>query len=136
MCLWFGKAAFHHLQNSQETHHSWHLGQSIQEWTKSNLWKTAFEKSERICPSNFLKAVFLKFYLPYLFLNTLFHLLNWHQRKGDFSWNEKLTFSLVESKFHHLVGLFTKKTILWFDTVIHTILCNPENHPLIFGTYK
>ena len=25
------------------------MGQSIQEWTKKKLWKTAFKKFERIC---------------------------------------------------------------------------------------
>ena len=43
-----------------------HLGQSIQEWTKENLWKTAFKKFEYICsaiPSGFLKTVVHKFYL-------------------------------------------------------------------------
>ena len=35
------------------------LGQNIQEWTKQNFWKTAFKKFE---VSNFLKAVFHKFY--------------------------------------------------------------------------
>ena len=49
------------------------LGQSIQEWTMSNWWKTAFKKFEggMAClkrtihhtASNFLKAVFHKFYL-------------------------------------------------------------------------
>ena len=45
------------------------MGQRIQ-WTKQNLWKTAFKKFERIWSawadnilSNFLKAVFHKFYL-------------------------------------------------------------------------
>ena len=33
------------------------LGQSIQKWTKKNLWQTAFKT-----PSNVLKAVFHKFY--------------------------------------------------------------------------
>ena len=43
---------------------------SIQEWTKLNLWKTAFIKFEGTwsawadhTPSNFLKTVFHKFYL-------------------------------------------------------------------------
>ena len=40
-----------------------HLSPSFQEWTKQNLWKTAFEKFEEHIPSNFLKAVFHKFYL-------------------------------------------------------------------------
>ena len=47
-----------------------HLGQSIQDWTKYNLWKTVFKKIEGIwsaeadhSPSIFLKAVFHKFYL-------------------------------------------------------------------------
>ena len=47
-----------------------HLGQSIQEWTKWNLWKKPFNKFE---VWNFLKAVFYKFYLGPLF-NTLSHL--------------------------------------------------------------
>ena len=47
-----------------------YLRQCIQEWTKQNLWKTAFKKSEGVwsavskadrTPSNFLKAVFHKF---------------------------------------------------------------------------
>ena len=51
------------------------MGQSIQEWNKSNLWKTAFKKFEAIwsaeadhmsasadhIASNFLKPVFHKF---------------------------------------------------------------------------
>ena len=44
------------------------MGQSIQEWTKENLWKTSFKKFEVIwsaeadyITSNFLKAVFQKF---------------------------------------------------------------------------
>ena len=39
------------------------MGQSIQEWTKQVLYKTAFKKFEGIwsyIPSNFLKAVFHK----------------------------------------------------------------------------
>ena len=46
------------------------MGQSIQEWTEQNLWKTAFKKFEEVwsalsfhIPSNFLKVVFHKFYL-------------------------------------------------------------------------
>ena len=49
---------------------SYYMGQSIQEWTKYNLWKTTFKKIEAICSasadhitSNFLKAFFHKFYL-------------------------------------------------------------------------
>ena len=38
-----------------------YLGQGVQEWTKQNLWKTAFKKFEVICTSNFLKAVFPNF---------------------------------------------------------------------------
>ena len=44
------------------------MGQSIQEWNKSNLWKTAFKKFEVIwsasadhIASHFLKPVFHKF---------------------------------------------------------------------------
>ena len=47
-----------------------HLGQGIHEWTKQNLWKTAFKIFEVIwsaladlITSNFLKGVFHKFYL-------------------------------------------------------------------------
>ena len=42
------------------------MGQSIQEWTKQVLYKTAFKKFEGIwsyIPSNFLKAVSHKTYL-------------------------------------------------------------------------
>ena len=46
------------------------LGQSIQEWIKRSLWKTAFKKFEVMwcakadyITSNFLKAVFNKFHL-------------------------------------------------------------------------
>ena len=48
--------------------HCWcdSMGQGIQEWTKQNLWKTAFKKFEGISSdhinSNFLKAIFRKFY--------------------------------------------------------------------------
>ena len=54
-----------------------YLGQSIQEWTKENLWQTAFKKFEGVwsawyglpkaehTPSNFVKAVFHKFYLDH-----------------------------------------------------------------------
>ena len=41
------------------------MGQGIQEWTKKNLWKTAFKKFEVIWSafnSNFLKVVFHNFY--------------------------------------------------------------------------
>ena len=41
-----------------------HMRQSIQEWTKKKLWKTAFKKFE--VPFNFLKAVFNKFFLSIL----------------------------------------------------------------------
>ena len=47
-----------------------HMGQSFQEWTKQNLWKTAFKRFEGVwstlrfhTPSHFLKVVFHKFYL-------------------------------------------------------------------------
>ena len=43
-----------------------YMGQSIQEWTKSVLWKTALKKFQGIWsayPSIFLKAVFHKIYL-------------------------------------------------------------------------
>ena len=47
-----------------------HMGQGIEECTKSNLWKTAFKKFEVVwsayadhITSNILKAVFHKFYL-------------------------------------------------------------------------
>ena len=47
-----------------------HLGQSIQGWTKQNIWKTTFKKFEGIwsakadhIPLVFLKAVFHRFYL-------------------------------------------------------------------------
>ena len=42
------------------------MGQSIEEETKQNLWKTAFKKFEGVWsakPANFSKAVFQKFYL-------------------------------------------------------------------------
>ena len=41
------------------------MGESIQEWTKSNLWKTAFKKIAQTdhITLNFLKAVFHKFQL-------------------------------------------------------------------------
>ena len=56
------------------------MGQIIQEWSKQNLWKTAFKKFELIwsaqadhITSNILKAVFhrfhlstLKFFVPYV----------------------------------------------------------------------
>ena len=49
------------------------MGQGIQEYTKYNLWKTAFKKLEVIqaahadhITSNSLKAVFHKFYLAIL----------------------------------------------------------------------
>ena len=46
------------------------MGQNIQEWTNYNLWNTAFKilevmwfvKTDRVTP-NFLKTLFLKFYL-------------------------------------------------------------------------
>ena len=42
--------------------------QSIEEWTKLILWKTAFKKFEADhITSNFLKAVFNKFYLVHFF---------------------------------------------------------------------
>ena len=41
------------------------MGQSIQEWTKQNSWKTAFKKLKTT--SYFLKAVFHKFYLVHSF---------------------------------------------------------------------
>ena len=56
------------------------VGQGIQEWTKQNLWKTAFKKFEGISsvlgrPYQFK---FFKGYLPQIlllpFLNTLFHM--------------------------------------------------------------
>ena len=37
------------------------MGQIIQEWTKQNLWKTAFKKVEGHTYSKCLKAVFDKF---------------------------------------------------------------------------
>ena len=47
-----------------------YMGLSIQEWTKENLWKTAFKKFEgtwsalvRRYPFKILKAVFHEFYL-------------------------------------------------------------------------
>ena len=52
-----------------KTYHELQLGQSIQEWTKWNLWRTAFKKVEVIWSAadhitwNFLKAVFPKFHL-------------------------------------------------------------------------
>ena len=42
--------------------HENHMRQSIEEWTKWNLWKTAFAYTDHIT-SNFLKAVFHKFHL-------------------------------------------------------------------------
>ena len=39
-----------------------YMEQSIQECTKLNFWKTAFKKFEGIWSSDFLKAVFRKFY--------------------------------------------------------------------------
>ena len=39
------------------------MWQSIQEWTKWNLWKTAFKQSLTLPLKKFLKAVFHKFYL-------------------------------------------------------------------------
>ena len=53
------------VSNSQ-----FYLGQSIQDWTKENFWKAAFKKLKGYglpkagrTPSNFLKAVYQKFYL-------------------------------------------------------------------------
>ena len=47
-----------------------YMGENIQQWTKKKFWKTAFKKIEVIwsvsaddVTSNFLKAVFHKFYL-------------------------------------------------------------------------
>ena len=40
------------------------MGQSIQEWTNQNLWKTAFKNFE--APSDFLKAVCHEFYFELL----------------------------------------------------------------------
>ena len=61
------------------------MGQDIREWTKKNLWKTAFKKfvSGHIT-SNILKAVFHKFVWsvleyrdPYVMLCTIqYHLYN------------------------------------------------------------
>ena len=57
------------------------MGQSIQEWTKENLWKPAFKKSEgvrsalsRLYPFKFFKGCLPQILLG-LFLNTLFQLL-------------------------------------------------------------
>ena len=55
------------------------MGQSIQEWTKKNLWKTAFKKFEVIClpqqsiSLNFFKILSLAI-LPGPFVNTLPHI--------------------------------------------------------------
>ena len=56
------------------------MGQSIQEWTKQNLWKTAFKKSEGLCsalsrpwPFEFFKGCLPKIVLG-PFLNALTHL--------------------------------------------------------------
>ena len=56
------------------------MRQSIQQWTKQNLWKTSFKKFEVIwsagtdhITSEFLKAVFRKFYIiKYIVLYDLF----------------------------------------------------------------
>ena len=54
-----------------------HMGQGIQEWTKQNLWKTAFKKFEAIWSAYHFK--FFKGCLPQIllgpFLNTLSHTL-------------------------------------------------------------
>ena len=52
------------------------MGQSIQEWTKLSLWKTAFKKSEVIWSAyglfpfmNTLPQIFLKYFLCPQFLS-------------------------------------------------------------------
>ena len=58
------------------------MGQSIQEWTKENLWKTAFKKLERVWSAlaRPYRFEFFKGFDPQVligpFLNTLSHLLN------------------------------------------------------------
>ena len=55
-----------------------YMGQSIQEWTKWNLWKVALKIFEVICfasadhiTSNFLKALFQKFKLVHSWISCL-----------------------------------------------------------------
>ena len=43
---WFSTDSFMSLKFGHKKHG--HLGQVIQEWTKENLWKTAFKKFEVI----------------------------------------------------------------------------------------
>ena len=61
------------------TLNEYQTGQSIQEWTKKNLWKTAFKKFDVIW-----SAVFCKFYLVHSWI--LFPKCNWvHNHKTDSS---------------------------------------------------
>ena len=59
------------------------MGQSIQEWTKQNLWKTAFKKFEGVWsalgrphPFKFFKGCLSQILLG-SFLNTLTQILRW-----------------------------------------------------------
>ena len=57
---------FWSYQNTKVVFWKLQMGHDIQEWTKSNLWKTTFKKFEVVCLGKlyqfkFLKAVFHKF---------------------------------------------------------------------------
>ena len=63
-----------------------HMGQSIQKWTKQNLWKTAFKKSEMLWPAeeNHINSIFLKTAFPnFKFVHQLNNLSFKHMCQGN-----------------------------------------------------
>ena len=67
-----------------------YMGQGIQEWTKQNLWMTAFKiRSDMVSLGrpynfNFLQAAFHKFYS---FLNTLTHISHYKPNYSGSNWD-------------------------------------------------
>ena len=74
-----------------------HLSQIIQEWTKQNLWKRAFKKFDGVyglskedhISSNFLKAVFHKFYLVHPWtLCPIYYCFQLNDQLGWYYWSQ------------------------------------------------
>ena len=76
------------------------MGQSIQEWTKWNVWNTAFKKFEVIWPA-------LKFCLPQIsrdpFLNTLSHMVS-----SDYNFKLLVKLIIPGSYGNHLINIYMK----------------------------
>ena len=72
------------------------MRQNIQEWTKQNLWKTAFKKCE-VISSNFLKAVFHKSYVTHFMT-----LISFDTPSFDTLWSSDVFRGIKRNQWHEI----------------------------------